>query len=525
MGPVVFNPEVRAALERRGLSRAEDFLRLQGVILGGHPGRHVQTIDLGPELGRCFLKKDHRIRWKDRLVNAWAGFGWVAKSVREARVLEQAGRAGMGCPEIVAAAECQGRAFVLLRAVEHAVELREYLATAKSPQARRTFAAWLGTELAKVLLAGFVHPDCYSKHVLIQTAPAGPRLVLVDWQRAYRVHRLSRRAMINMLAALDVTTAAEFASDPERLRCLAALLRMFPGSWPLPGMAKDIRRRSQALKSRRRIREMAQPPLAVGQQNLIWLDGEALCVTREFQAEMGPTPPRWLQPSTLAHGASKLEEVRIPWKQRRLRLLRHWSPRPWFSPRRRSFPAPEFEQAAALFRLERFRLPLPRLLAVGHRVLEHGGRYAFLLTEPLPGAKPLADFLAQETSLQRRGNALRLAGALLGRLHEAGYGFRGGQLCPWQGWAVQEPAPGDLRIVLDHVQGLAQQTAARPRLAYRDLRTGCAAFGHRPDALRFLLGYWNVKRLRGQARACWKQLRPAWRRPAGAPALERGAAC
>src|SRR5206468_2970976 len=62
------------------------------------------------------------------------------------------------------------------------------------------------------------------------------------------------------------------------------------------------------------------------------------------------------------------------------------------------FPAPEFAQAALLFRLQRFGVHGPRLLAMGHRRVSAWQRYAFLLTEPplgpslatVPAANPQA---------------------------------------------------------------------------------------------------------------------------------------
>src|SRR3954466_9464976 len=110
---IATNPRYREAMTGRGLRCAEDVLALPGVILGGHPDRHVIVVELGDELGRCFLKKEHRVRWKNRLDNLWCGFGWHSKSVREARVLEAVAGAGLGCPEVIATGEAGQRAFVL----------------------------------------------------------------------------------------------------------------------------------------------------------------------------------------------------------------------------------------------------------------------------------------------------------------------------------------------------------------------------------------------------------------------------
>src|SRR4051812_27547023 len=101
------NPRYRDFLHRHGLARVEDFLAVPAVIVCGHPNRHVAEVKLGSgdDTVAAFLKREHRVPRKDRLANAWAGFGPVAKSTREARVLEAARAAGIGCPEWIAAGE------------------------------------------------------------------------------------------------------------------------------------------------------------------------------------------------------------------------------------------------------------------------------------------------------------------------------------------------------------------------------------------------------------------------------------
>lgn len=504
------NPRFRDAVNGRGLRCAEDFLALPGVILGGHPDRHVMMVELDDELGRCFLKKEHRVRWKSRLGSVWAGWGWASKSVREARVLERVASAGLGCPEVIAAGEADRRAFVLVRALPDAVELRDYL-TACGTTARAAVARWLGKELARYVAAGFHHPDLFSKHVLVQTLVQGPRLALVDWQRGTHGRRLCARAVQAMLAGLDATLTPEWASNRDRLRCLRALLGGLPRRWSLAGMARAIRSRSQALQRQRRIREMAQAPLVLGEQNLIWLDGEALCVTRQFQAEMGRPIPPWLASVADSGDASpRIERAPIVWGDRTLRLVRRWSPSTGRHERGRTekaFPAPEFAQAAALFRLQRFRLPLPRLLAVGHRRLDQGRRFSFLLTEPPADVVPVHDFLAEELSSLRRGAMLRQAGRLLRRLHDAGYGF-GASAPVWQGWGVQVLGDDRVNVVLASVEGLQASRADGRRLARRDLPCAMRKL-QRSDALRLFLGYWNLDGLRGQDRSWRRHLRDA----------------
>src|SRR5436305_1791168 len=107
MAFVEITPRYRAALAREGLATAADFLRLGGVITCGHPDRNVARLELGGAGERLgvFLKREHRVPWRDRWANAWAGFGFVSKSRREGVLLRQLASAGVGCPEVIAVGE------------------------------------------------------------------------------------------------------------------------------------------------------------------------------------------------------------------------------------------------------------------------------------------------------------------------------------------------------------------------------------------------------------------------------------
>src|SRR5438132_13212117 len=125
MSFVEIHPAYHATLRPLGLSAAEDFLRLQGAILGGHPDRHVLQVRLANE--RAFLKKEHRVRWRDRLGHWWRGAGLISKSTREGRMLRRLEAAAIGCPQAIAFGEAEGRAFLLTRAEPGLEELRHYL--------------------------------------------------------------------------------------------------------------------------------------------------------------------------------------------------------------------------------------------------------------------------------------------------------------------------------------------------------------------------------------------------------------
>src|SRR5207244_231085 len=126
------------------------------VVLGGRP-RMV-----------AYVKREHRVPWRVRIGNIRDGFGWVSKSGREARLRRDLRRAGVPVPQWLAYGEDgQGRAFVLVRAVGGATDLRTFLHRAGgwSPALRWELAGRVGELLARVHAAGFDCPDLSSKHV------------------------------------------------------------------------------------------------------------------------------------------------------------------------------------------------------------------------------------------------------------------------------------------------------------------------------------------------------------------------
>src|SRR5205807_1849887 len=83
----------------------------------GHPDRQAArlTLGAGAEAVAVYLKREHRVPWPVRLANALAGFGFVSRSLREARTLQALGREAIAAPEWLAAGEDgRGRAFLLV---------------------------------------------------------------------------------------------------------------------------------------------------------------------------------------------------------------------------------------------------------------------------------------------------------------------------------------------------------------------------------------------------------------------------
>lgn len=382
------HPQYRPLLAKQGLTTVEQFLELPAVIISGHRHRNVAQVTLATDAGalHAYLKREVSIPWRDYLANALAGFGFVSRSYREALTLRVARRGGIGCPELIAAGEDgKGRAFLLVRALAGTCELRDYLRQRNltNPGERRVFARDLGQALARLHAAGFQHADLHSTHIFVN--PRDNSFHFLDWQRATRRRRLNRRQSLHDLATLDATLAGELASEHERLACLRAYLQA--SGRTRARAAAQVRRQAVRLLQKRHIREVRHSALAVGIQNLIWLEGEALCVTREFQAELNGRIPDWLTPSRrLETRSCRPTEERISIRGMRAAVLvRRWSSEPgrwlWCLLLNRPFVSPEFQRAALLFRLQRFGVATPRLLAVGQQHPRPWQSESFLLTD------------------------------------------------------------------------------------------------------------------------------------------------
>jgi heptose I phosphotransferase len=385
MAFVTINPRYRDLLARHGLACAERLAALPGLIVTGHPGRNVSLVALGD--GTAYLKREHRVLWRDRLRSAVAGFGFASLAVREARTLAALRAAGVACPEWVAAGEDdRGRAFLLLAALPGAVDLRQYLRdrARAEPGARCRFARRLGAALAGIHEAGFDHPDLYAKHVLVE--PATGECYFLDWQRSRRRRCVGWRRRARDLAALDATLAEEFATGRERLACLRGYLEAAP-----PGQARRLARAfARAIRDRaaRLLRyghvrkERDSPPPAAG-QGVLWLDGEALCVTQEFWQELGGEVPAWLPLPGVGRGTSR-RAVALPGGRRGL-LVRRCCDRPlawlWCALRRRPLLSPELRDAGTFFRRQKHGRAAPRVLAFGQRRPRPWRTESFLLTE------------------------------------------------------------------------------------------------------------------------------------------------
>jgi tRNA A-37 threonylcarbamoyl transferase component Bud32 len=500
MAFVDVNPRYRGLFDACGLADAGQFLALPGVVVSGHPDRHVLRVAVGagPSAVGAFLKREHRVPWKERLLNTWSGFGGVSKSQRESLLLRQATARGLPCPEWMASGENEtGRAFLLVREVEGARDLPTLLRAQDHVEERRRLARRVGAAVAHLHEAGFDHPDLYAKHVLI--AAADGRVCLLDWQRSRRRRCLGWRRWRD-LAVLDATLADALATPRERLACLQAYLDASPSLTgdSLRDAVALIRRHRERLLTLRRIRQVREASPAGERQHLVWLDGEAVCATLAFLREWTGPLPDWYEVGGGSFGLYRRSIALRGPRRATLRTRCAW--RPWnrllARLRGRRVAAPEVRQAGILFRLQRRGVPTPRLLAFGERAVSGGATQSFLLTESPPGTVPLTDWLG------RAGGADRSlafgAASLLRRLHEAGCyldQFGRGGACPF---AIYPDANGNPVVAVDGCDRLRVRRPGRRR-ALRDLtalrRQLSPYLTSKTSRLRLLLAYLGESRL------------------------------
>jgi tRNA A-37 threonylcarbamoyl transferase component Bud32 len=414
-GWVEVHPDFRPRLTAHGLTTAAGFLDLPGEVVSGHPDRHVRRVEL-PDWGRAlYLKRQHRVTWRERLRQWRAGFPWSSRCGREAVVLKALTAAGLPAPRWVAHGEDgQGRAFLLVEELAGMVELRQLGGDpALSPADRAHLSEQLGREVAAVHAAGFDTPDLTAKHVFV--SPTSGEVTLIDWQSARRFPALPEPARLRALAALHASLADYLATPRERLRFLRAYRQA--AGMPRTRLAA-IEPLAAAARSRRSVRDQRQPVTTTASQRLIWLAGEAVCAVPGVAA-------RWPRPAVRAPfygGPAGTRRVTLP-DGRPAELVCGTSVAPWgrFVARLRGRPwrSPGATLGRVLFHLERYGLPAPQLYAFGQRETGRASAEWFALHEP-PAGRPLADWLAAAPPADLRRDVLDQCRLLLGELHDAG---------------------------------------------------------------------------------------------------------
>lgn len=425
---VEVHPEERLFFRARGLTTPEDFLSIPGEIVSGHPDRHVMRVELA--LGRIgYLKREHRIRFKERFQNWRAGFGWVSKSIREGLSLQRLEMMGFAGPKWLAFGEDgKGRAFLLIQEATGAEDLRRLwferrLATHVRQGDAEDLAVRLGRLCAELHAAGIDHPDFYAKHVLIDSTSKS--ICILDWQRATIKNLVPWKARIRALAALYASLPKIDERSDRRLQALflwayrrVARCDRRSITPPFSALARRIEHEARRLSERRGIREQRQLPLPNKAQRLVWLDGEALCAIPDVVEDLKKPALRNLLYDAAKDGSSIILSYG---RQAKLSVGRFRNPmtRMFAWLRGKSWRSPHLRLARLLFHLERHHVSASRLLAYGQRTNGWNAE-AFLLIEEWPvDAEPLVTALRQADN-DLRERLMMSFREVLSSLHEAG---------------------------------------------------------------------------------------------------------
>jgi tRNA A-37 threonylcarbamoyl transferase component Bud32 len=426
-GWMTVHPRYTALLHDGGLMQPADVIALPGEVVSGHPDRHVVEVRLPGTDDVYYLKRQHRVGWRERLRQAAAGFGWTSRSEREARVLSHLAARGFPCPEWVAYGENgRGRAFLLVRGLTGPVELRRLLGAGRlSPADRRRVAERLGQAVAELHAARVTTPDLTAKHVFVD--PVSFAVTLIDWQSACADQPVGDRDRVEALAALHASLVEGGATARERVRLLWAYRRVTRKSGqPVPRFGEFVRRiaaRAAVISTRRSIRDQRQPGVTHAGQRLVWLAGEAVCAVPDVAA-VWPRPAVAAPFYSAAPANGRMpEQVCLP-DDRPAHLTRFHT----FAPlgrlvarlRGRPWRSPGATAGRVLFHLERYGIPAPRLLAFGQRLTGPCTAESFVLYDPLTGV-PLGEWLARPViSPEERSEVVEQAGSLRRQLDAAG---------------------------------------------------------------------------------------------------------
>ncbi|HEV3385301.1 MAG TPA: lipopolysaccharide kinase InaA family protein [Gemmata sp.] len=430
-GWVELNPEYISGFKRLGLDSPDGFLELPGEVVSGHPDRHVVRVQLPGFLRPFYLKRQHCVKWREKLRNWRAGFGWVSRSERECSILKQLARAGLSCPRWAAVGvDGHGRAFLLVEELTGAVDLRQFMNDTDMSQTERAiFAQRLGQWIALFHDSGFTTPELTAKHLFVDSATR--EFSLIDWQSGARVPNVTPQSRLRFLTALHASLAEPLAKPLDRLRVLRGALRNCRQEGQITGRFSDIVRRilseAKRLADRRSIRDQRQHPAAVAQR-LVWIAGEAVCAVPDVAA-IWPnpaiaTPFYGCEPGTLP--------IQLPDGREALLVRgRSFAPIGFFHAwaRGRIWRSPGVTVGRVLFHLERYGIAAPRLLAFGQRFTGRITSEWFALHTPPDGPiihSPDFDIAAQLGRMLRR---LHDAGCSAGNKPFAVFGLDKGSVC------------------------------------------------------------------------------------------------
>jgi hypothetical protein len=239
----------------------------------------------------------------------------------------------------------------------------------------------------------------------------------------------------------------------------------------LPRLARQIRSAAERLRGKHRIREVGQMPTPAGDQAFVPLRDGKLLIVRSFAERLSVRwPDAWMaMTENAAHPCDLLSAFACAADSETVHLQT--------CPDADAADGQIPPLAHTLFRLQRFGVPAPRLLAVGG-----SGAQAHLLVESAKTV-PFAKAFAKASSADRC-HWLHCAGAIVRSIHEAGH-----YLPPGDSWQRR------LGVVVGTGAVMLVKVEPLPRGSIPWQELAPVEFNHpglrlsRTEQLRFLRGY------------------------------------
>lgn len=380
-----------------GTPSSRELLAMPGVVVSGHIGRNVSRVLFGDEV--AYLKREHRVRLRDRFRSLLAGFGRASLSQREYLIIRRLREHGLPAPQLLANGEYDGQAFLLVAQAVGAVELRQL------DEIGVALADKLGRIVARIHNVGVDQPDLFAKHFLVN--PFTEQITILDWQRATLRDSVPIRNRIHSLAAFRATSSDALLPQHSWHAFLAAYVSMVNGvdrEW----LEATVSAKAKSLRRRPSIRAQLVAPVA--EQELVRLAGETVCAIPSIAGELESPEviERLYDPAynarelSFAAGTGTLQNSNYRFSIGRL----------WSRVRGKTWRSKELRTARLLFHLERFGITAAKLLAYGQRINRPFAASAFVLSRSIECDPPTF------TDADR----LRI---LLNQLHAAGCQLRG----------------------------------------------------------------------------------------------------
>lgn len=388
----IINPDESNRVQKMGLISPESVEQLQSIVVSGHVRRNVSRAHVcGYEI---FIKREHEIRFSDRLKSFIERQGFSSLAAREVNILNQLKTLS---PTWLAWGERHGRSWLVLDSIGPCESFFDFFTNDMNRTSRAYVLSQIAQGLAQIHSLGIYQSDLFAKHIFILSDRS---IRFLDWQRAQIANSISYPMRKQCFQNLYQSIPKNLISIDEWnffIKCYRDQL----------GLKFDIELFLNELKmnsiSRTQLRYSIIPSV---DQELMRFDEESLCALPDYYSDLLPILDDLYQPRTSPETLSiqghqlSLESSAYPFSMSRF----------FNRIQRKVWRSPHLKTARLLLHLERYGCFSNKLIAYGQQLTRFGGR-SFVLSKPLSATQPI-DF--SDSQIVPKLNAA------LARLHEIG---------------------------------------------------------------------------------------------------------